>query len=242
MRSSLLSAVSHDLRTPLAAITGAATALRDERRRATPAAQRELLDTIVEEAERLERLLANLLDMTRLETGGVEPKREWVPLEELVGAALTRLESAARRVARCSVDLPDDLPLRVGRPGAVRAGALNLLENAAKYTPPGSPIEIAARRATATRRGRGRRSRRRASRRQRGAVFEKFYRGAHAGAPAASASASPICRGIVEAHGGTHRRGEPRRAAGALFRLALPLDASAPEPRGPHRRDRAQPA
>jgi two-component system sensor histidine kinase KdpD len=91
LRSSLLSAVSHDLRTPLAAITGAASSLRDDVA-LPPATRTELLDTVCEEAERLERLVANLLDMTRLETGGLTPRREWVPLDELIGAALTRLE------------------------------------------------------------------------------------------------------------------------------------------------------
>src|SRR5678815_3314112 len=91
-RSSLLSALSHDLRTPLAAITGAATTLRDESAAIDRGQQREMLDTICEEADRLERLVRNLLDMTRLESGAIAVKREWIPLEEIVGAALTRLE------------------------------------------------------------------------------------------------------------------------------------------------------
>ncbi len=93
LRSGLLSAVSHDLRTPLAAITGAGTLLLDGDL-ADPALRRELTTTVVEEAERLERLVSNLLDMTRLESGVVEPRREWVPLVEVVGSAMTRLERA----------------------------------------------------------------------------------------------------------------------------------------------------
>ena len=84
LRSSLLSTVSHDLRTPLASITGAATALLDHAAPLPEAEREELLGTICGEAERLERLVGNLLDMTRLEAGGLQPRREWVPLEELV--------------------------------------------------------------------------------------------------------------------------------------------------------------
>ena len=90
LRSTLLSSVSHDLRTPLAAITGMATSLRD-RAETRPAAEREALDTIVEEARRLSRILTNLLSITKVESGA-EPRRERVPLEEIVGSALARLE------------------------------------------------------------------------------------------------------------------------------------------------------
>src|SRR4029079_14259968 len=89
-RSSLLSALSHDLRTPLAAITGAATTLRAESAAIADSQRREMLDTICEESERLERLVRNLLDMTRLESGALAVKRQWLPLEEIVGSALTR--------------------------------------------------------------------------------------------------------------------------------------------------------
>ncbi|HRI66586.1 MAG TPA: sensor histidine kinase KdpD, partial [Polyangium sp.] len=108
-RSALLSAVSHDLRTPLASITGAATALRDDHGLASNT-RTELVESICEETERLERLVANLLDMTRLEAGPVLLKRDWIPLEEMIGSALTRLE---RQLGERSVqiDLPEGLPL-----------------------------------------------------------------------------------------------------------------------------------
>src|SRR3954470_20737011 len=143
-RSSLLSALSHDLRTPLAAITGAATTLRDESAAIDSGQQRELLDTICEEADRLERLVRNLLDMTRLESGALAVKRQWIPLEEIVGSALTRLESPLDgRPVR--PDLPAELPLLSADAILLEQVFVNLLENAAKYTPPGSPIEIVAR-------------------------------------------------------------------------------------------------
>src|SRR5262245_25440569 len=127
-RSSLLSALSHDLRTPLAAITGAATTLRDESAAIDSAQQREMLETICEEADRLERLVRNLLDMTRLESGALVVKRQWMPLEEIVGSALTRLESQLQgRPVR--TDLPDDLPLVAADAVLLEQVFVNLLEN-----------------------------------------------------------------------------------------------------------------
>src|SRR6185295_19829988 len=142
MRSSLLSAVSHDLRTPLAAITGAATALRDN---AIPdPTRRELVEAICDEAERLERLVANLLDMTRLESGALQVRREWVPADELVGVALARVE--ARLVGRpIEIDVPRDAPLLDVDAILIEEVLVNLLENAAKYTPAGTPIALRAR-------------------------------------------------------------------------------------------------
>jgi two-component system sensor histidine kinase KdpD len=220
LRSSLLSAVSHDLRTPLAAVTAAASALRDAKF-VTDAAQRaDLVETIWEEAERLERLVANLLDMTRLESGGVEPNREWVPLEEIVGAVLVRLEArlAGREV---HTELPAELPLVSVDPVLLEQLLLNLLENAVKYTPAGSPIEI---------RGAVRDRRVELEVADRGpglpagaeaVVFEKFYRGEHIGVPGVGLGLA-IARAIAHAHGGT-LEAENRPGGGALFRLSLPL-------------------
>jgi two-component system sensor histidine kinase KdpD len=217
IRSSLLSAVSHDLRTPLAAITGAATSLRD----GVPLAaevRAELLDTVCEEAERLERLVGNLLDMTRLESGGLEPKREWVPADELVGAALSRLEAklADRKV---TTQIDGNVPLLSIDPVLMQQVLVNLLENALKYTPAGSPLELGVFRdggfvvlevsdhgpglpADAER------------------LFEKFQRGQHAGI-AGVGLGLPICRGIVESHGGV-LSAENRSEGGARFRMRLP--------------------
>lgn len=232
MRSSLLSAVSHDLRTPLASITGAATSLRDDT--ALDAATRgELVDSIVEEAERLERLVANLLDMTRLESGAVALKRDWVPLDEMVGSALTRLEVrlGARRV---TVAIGPEVPLVLVDPVLFEQVFVNLLENAVKYTPERSPIEVTARtegdRIVIEVRDHGLGLPRGAEER----VFEKFYRGSHAGISGAGLGL-PICKGIVEAHGGT-LRAESRREGGATFRIALPSGGVPPSvvpPAGP---------
>ncbi len=225
IRSSLLSAVSHDLRTPLAAITGAGTTLRDEEGELDDRERRDLLDTICEEAERLERLVGNLLDMTRVEAGTLEVRREWVPIEELVGSALARIEGSAvgRRI---STEIPADLPLVPVDPVLVEHALVNLLENALKYTPAGSPIDIAARR-----RGEGAIEVELADR---GPglpdpvepLFEKFVRNAPGGVGGVGLGL-PIARGIARAHGGdvtaTNRAG-----GGARFVVELPLGSGAP--------------
>jgi two-component system sensor histidine kinase KdpD len=217
LRSSLLSAVSHDLRTPLAAITGAGTTLRDAPD--LPAASRDaLLDDIVTEAARLERLVGNLLDMTRLESGTLVLRRDWVPVEELVGSALHRLE--ARLAGRAvTVALADPLELVLVDPVLLEQLLVNLLENADKHTPAGTAIEL------------------RSSQdddhlelevRDHGAglaagdeerVFEKFYRGANPASSGAGLGLA-ICRAIARAHGGElTARNHP--GGGASFRLRL---------------------
>ncbi|HEY8141681.1 MAG TPA: DUF4118 domain-containing protein [Kofleriaceae bacterium] len=224
IRSSLLSAVSHDLRTPLAAITGAGTTLRDEHGDLSAPQRRELIDTLCEEAERLERLVANLLDMTRLEAGALEVKREWVPVEELVGSALARIEGRldGRPVTTA---IPSDLPLAPVDPVLFEHALVNLLENALKYTPPGTPIDITARRhdgaieLEVADRGPGLPDP--AER-----LFEKFVRNAPAGTGGVGLGL-PIARGIARAHGGDVVAGN-RPGGGARFVLRLPLGAGAP--------------
>ncbi|HUS64029.1 MAG TPA: DUF4118 domain-containing protein [Kofleriaceae bacterium] len=225
IRSSLLSAVSHDLRTPLAAITGAGTALRGDDAALAPAERAELIDTIVEEAERLERLVANLLDMTRVQSGTLVVKREWVPVDELVGSALARVE--ARLEGRVvTTDVPP-LPLVAVDPTLFEHAFVNLLENALKHTPRGTPIDIAARRAGDTveievaDRGPG------LPAGAPEALFEKFARGAPATTPGVGLGL-PISRGIARAHGGDVVA-QRRAGGGASFLVTLPVAAGAPE-------------
>ena len=217
MRASLLSAVSHDLRTPLATITGAATAVRDAD--LSPETRAELVDSIVGEATRLERLVANLLDMTRLDAGGVHLKRDWVPLDEIISSALTRLEERLERRA-VTVDIGREVPLVFVDPVLFEQLFVNLLENADKYTPPDTPIAVRARgdgelvSIEVLDHGPGVPS---------GAetkVFEKFFRGPHPGVSGAGLGL-PICKGIVDAHGGTISA-HSRASGGAVFRVVLP--------------------
>jgi len=229
MRSSLLSAVSHDLRTPLAAITGSASTLRTQDARLDSRTRAELIESISEEAERMERLVSNLLDMTRLDSGGVILQSEFFPLEEIVGTALQRLDRqlAKRKV---SVDLAEDLPMVHGDEVLLGQLLWNLLENAIKYTPADSPIEIAARRqenklvVEVRDRGPG------ITPGEEERIFEKFFRGErlHAGNSLNSRGAGlglPICRAIAEAHGGSILA-LPREGGGVVFRIALPLEAA----------------
>jgi two-component system sensor histidine kinase KdpD len=219
MRSALLSAVSHDLRTPLASITGAASTLRQQGERLPAETRHELLESISEEAERLGRLVSNLLDMTRFESGGVELRRDLYPLEEIAGAALQRLDGQLQG-RDVTVQLPDNLALVYVDDVLVGQVFTNLLENAAKYTPPGSPIEIAAReqgqavQVEVRDHGPGFKSG------EEERIFEKFYRSRTGGARGAGLGLA-ICRAVVEAHGGSieawnHPQG------GAVFRFRLP--------------------
>ncbi len=219
MRSSLLSAVSHDLRTPLASITGAASTLRAQGDKLAPETRHELLDSISDEAERLSRLVSNLLDMTRLESG-VELRRDLYPLEEIVGAALQRMERQLER-RQVTTDLPDSLPLVYADDVLLGQVVVNLLENAVKYTPEGTPIEVAAEagKQVITLEIRDHGAGFAAGEETR--IFEKFYRGKSKGARGVGLGLA-ICRAVIEAHRGSIEAFN-RSGGGAVFRIRLPL-------------------
>ena len=218
LRNALLSSVSHDLRTPLASITGGVSSLLESGDSLDAETQRELLRTVHEEAERLNRLVQNLLEMTRLESGAVQVRKDWHSIEELVGAALGRFN---RRLGQRPIvtRIPADLPLVALDPVLIEQVLVNLLDNALKYTPPESPIEIAARvdgdgvtvevadRGPGLPPGEERR------------VFDKFYRG-RAVADRGVGLGLAICQGIVEAHGG-RIWAENRPGGGVTFRFTL---------------------
>lgn len=222
IRSALLSSVSHDLRTPLAVVTGAASTLLDER--IAPAVRAELTETIMREAASLERRLENLLDMTRLEGGAIRVRRQWQPLEEVIGIALRRTETAlsGRDVA---ISLPDGLSLVPIDAELIEQVLVNLLENAAKHTPEGTPIHVRALEADDTvevqidDRGPG------VATSDATRIFEKFQRG-EVEVPGAGLGLA-ICRGIVAAHGGRIRVVE-REGGGASFRFIIPLVGDRP--------------
>jgi two-component system sensor histidine kinase KdpD len=228
-RSGLLSAVSHDVRTPLASIQGSASALIEEGERMDAAARRELLGTIREESGRLGRLVGDLLDLTKLESEGPQVRaREWHPVEELIGAALSRLEEQLKgREVR--VDLPGDVLLVRADPLLVEQMLWNLVENATKHTPPGTPIEVGARRIeggvaiVVADKGPGIP----AGEEQR--IFEKFYRTADGQRAPGAGLGLAICHAAAKAHGGWIRA-ENRPDGGARFVVFLPSEAEPPLP------------
>ncbi len=228
LRTSLLSSLSHDMRTPLGAITGAVSSLLEDKGTLSEATRQDLLRTALEEAQRMNRLIANLLDMIRVESGALEVQKEWQPLEEPLGVALIRLEERLRDHP-VEVRLPADLPAVPLDEVLIEQVFMNLLENAIKYTPPHTPIEISAAvtdgavRVDVADRGPG------LPPGEENRIFDKFYR-----APAVSAASGvglglTICRGIVTAHGG-RIWAENRPGGGAVFHFTLPL--SAPPPPG----------
>jgi two-component system sensor histidine kinase KdpD len=216
LRNSLLSAISHDLRTPLASLVG----LADTLELATPAQRGELVRAIRDSAFRMNALVNNLLDMARLESGTLRLDRQWQPFEEVVGSALAACASvlAGRPV---DVALADDLPLLRLDAVLIERVLANLLENAAKYTPPGTPIRIGASLAgervaiTVEDRGPG------LPRGKEEALFQKFERGRKESATSGVGLGLAICRAIVEAHGGTIRA-ENVETGGARFVITLP--------------------
>lgn len=221
LRNALLSSVSHDLRTPLAVVTGAASTLLDPNGPSEANARHELLSTIHEEAERLNRLVRNLLDMTRLDAGALKMNKELQPLEEVVGSALNRMED--RLVGReVSTGLPDDLPLVPLDSVLIEQVLINLLENATKYTPPTTAITISA---TAREdsveivvadHGPG------VPREDAERVFDKFFRRRESEGGGVGLGLT-ICRGIVTAHGGKIWLDE-RAGGGAAFHFTLPIE------------------
>jgi len=224
LRNTLLSSVSHDLRTPLAAITGAAGTLRQSPEPAQEV-RSELAATIHEEADRLNRLVTNLLDMTRLESGSLQVKSEWHSLEELIGSALARLE---RRLSgrRVTTALPEDLPLVPMDASLVEQVLVNLVENGLKYTPAGTPIHLSAWRddegVTVEVADEGPGLPEGAEER----VFDKFQRSGASG-QAGFGLGLAICRAIVTAHGG-RIWAENRAPRGAAFRFTLPVRGTPP--------------
>lgn len=144
LKTTLLNAVSHDLRTPLATIIAAAESLLQEGIEWSPEERRELLETLLSEAHRLERLVTNLLDLSRLEAGKLQLDLRPHPVSDLIHAALDHAQWRLQQ-HRLVVDLPEDLPPVLADSVKIEQVLVNLLENAAKYSPPGSTIRIAAR-------------------------------------------------------------------------------------------------
>jgi two-component system sensor histidine kinase KdpD len=220
LRNSLLAALSHDLRTPLTSLVGLSESLAGSRPALAPS-QLEVAAALHDEALRMSALVSNLLDMARIQSGEVKFNLQWQPLEEVVGSAL-RASGSLLKGHQVRTRLPPELPLLRYDAVLIERVLCNLLENAAKYTPSGSRIEIAA-----ELRGawldvmihddgpglpHGREE----------AVFEKFTRGERESAKPGVGLGLAICRAIVEAHGG-RIAAAPSPLGGAAFVITLPL-------------------
>lgn len=208
LQTALLNSISHELRTPLASITGVLSSLAESERtsepsvKLDPATTLELIDSAAQQARRLNRLVENLLDMTRLESGALRLNREPADVQDLIGTVLSQ---APDRLCDhpIMIDVPQDLPL-VSLDAVLVAQVLaNVLDNACKYSPAGSPIEVRARQ---------RRDLVEVSIRDHGPgippgdierIFDKFYRVQRQDAIAGTGLGLSICKGIIEAHGGT---------------------------------------
>jgi two-component system sensor histidine kinase KdpD len=223
LRNALLSALSHDLRTPLTALVGASTALCDEQ--LAPQTRLAFSRLIATEARHLSRLVRNLLEMTRLESGRMAPNATPQAIDEIIGAALVHLESALRG-RRVQTSVPEQVPLVAFDPVLIEQVLVNLVENAVRHAGPESPIEIRAR----TRDGHvvvevadrgpgippGHEAR----------VFERLYRGRNASSDGGLGLGLTICRAIVTAHRGRISL-ENRPGGGAVASFTLPIHSTA---------------
>jgi two-component system sensor histidine kinase KdpD len=223
LQTALLNSISHDLRTPLVSITGALSSLLEDDVELDEAARRSLAENALEEAERLNRLVGNLLDMTRIEAGALKVAREPCDVQDVIGAALQPLDDQLRS-RPLTVDVPSDMPL-VPLDFVLMAQVLvNLLDNALKYSAPGTPIEVLARldgteaHIQVADRGVG------IPADDLERVFDKFYRVQRPGQVSGTGLGLSICKGIVEAHGG-RIWAENRDGGGTVVTVALLLRA-----------------
>jgi two-component system sensor histidine kinase KdpD len=226
VRNALLSAISHELRTPLATIVGASSSLAEPPPGMSDAARRELARGVAEEARRMGEVMTKVLDLARLQAGATRVQPGWNSIEEVIGAALARVGTKLSQ-HRVTTRLP--IRNRLARVDAVlmEQVLVNLLENAAKYTPAGSHIDVAAELSrdalviTVIDDGPG------LPPGEEEKVFDKFHRGAPEKAPGGAGLGLAICKAIVEAHGGSISA-ENIPAGGAMFQIVIPQDMEPP--------------
>lgn len=227
LRNALLSAISHDLRTPLTRIVGMASALAKQDGSLAPEERREFTQVIEDEAQHMADLMSKVLNMARLASGRIALHLEWHALEEIVGATLTRMESLMRG-RDVSICLPDDLPLVHIDAVLIQQVLINLIENAVKYTPAGTPIDVSAEwnpqalRLEVADQGPG------IPEELHERVFEKFYRVVPESPQSGAGLGLALCRAIVAAHGGEIAVRD-RSGGGTVFSLTLSLHGQPPE-------------
>src|SRR5438874_39004 len=223
LRAALLSSISHDLRTPLASIKASASSLLQDDVQWSDDERLSFALAIVHEADRLNRLVANLLDMSRIEGGALKPEKEWYPIDELIHDVLGHMQPILLdRVVQTHI--PDDLPPVQLDYLEIEQVLTNLIENAVRYTPSDSSIDVSAHIEgnqmviSVADRGPG------IPPADLGRVFDKFYRvlGRTTERPTGSGLGLAVSKGLIEAHGG-HIWAENREGGGAVFRFTLPL-------------------
>jgi two-component system sensor histidine kinase KdpD len=232
LKTALLGSVSHELRTPLATIRAGAESLRAGLVSPESDAGREMLDDVSEAVDRLTRLVSNMLDMTKIESGALKPAREWCDLAEVADAAAARLRNDPDKHT-LAISVPDDLPLVPADPVQLDQVFTNLISNSIKYAPPGTPVGIIARI------GDAREVLIEVSNESPclppedlDRIFDKFYRVTNADRVMGTGLGLSICKGIIEAHGGriwaTNHANADR---GLTFNFTLPLtwDGAAPK-------------
>jgi len=222
LKTALLNAVSHDLRTPLASIIASAGSLRQKDVSWTEREREEFTEAIEQEAERLNRIVGNLLDLSRMEAGSLHPETGWYDLTALIDDVLGRLRSVTSQ-HHVMVDLPEDLPPVLLDYVEIDQVLSNLIENAAKYAPPGTEIRVAARRVgqevevEVADRGPG------IPQFSMARLFEPFYRGEVQGPrPKGTGLGLAVAKGLIVAHGG-RIWAETRKGGGMRFVFTLPL-------------------
>ncbi len=222
LRTALFNSISHELRTPLASIMGSASALVEGAGVYSPEERMELLENIKDGASRMDRVVANLLDTARLESGMLKLKTDWCDIQDIIGAALSRLPEQIKG-RQLDFSVPEGLPLLRGDCVLLEQVVINLVDNAVKYSPPGSPIEIKVSSG---------KDRLRLSVADHGTgippadlahIFDKFYRAQQRlnSMPGTGLGLS-ICKAIVEAHGGSIKA-ENRPGGGAIVSFTLPI-------------------
>ncbi len=237
LRSSLLSSVSHDLRTPLATITGAASSIIESSDSLSLENCKELAEEIYNESVRLNTLVKNLLDMTRLQSGNLKVKKDWYPIEEVIGSAIATISGSYQMKKNIiKTDLPDTLPLIPLDAILIQQVFFNLLDNAMKYTLDDAPIEIKASeqndmiKVSVLDRGCG------VSPKNREKIFHRFFQAEESlktGIGVGAGLGLAIANGIIEAHGGKIWV-EERPGGGSIFCFSLPLnDTSGELPKKP---------
>ncbi|WP_297927522.1 two-component system sensor histidine kinase KdpD [Metallibacterium sp.] len=221
LRNSVLSALSHDLRTPLTALIGDAELLKLQIGKESTAWSKQS-SAIAQQARRIARMVDDMLEMARLQSGRVNLRKDWQSIEELVGSALRAVDQEQLAQHPLDIDVPADLPLVQADAGLLERVFINLIDNALKYTVPGTRLGVSARVAEKTMRisvwdaGPGMPAGREEM------LFDKFARGnAESTIPGVGLGLA-ICRAIVEAHGGSIRAGN-RPQGGAVFTFELPL-------------------